>query len=307
MSRPFTISIVAVVLMVLLRVAIGWHFLHEGLWKYQHTSFSASGYLSQARGPLKEVFFDIIPDPDGRQRLNLEVMFDRWTAWKDKTAEHYHFSEEQRTKAEKVLSNHEKQLRDYLQENGEYLPEFTEYFEKLDAWEEHDADPSVQETPYKEKRHWDERNKLKATAAPWLTDIDKLDTSFHNELAAIVADDQQKRAGALKPEWTKLDYVDNMTTYGLLAVGLCLMVGLFTRLAAVGGALFLLGVILSQPALPNIYPPLPPQAGHVFIVTKEVIEMIALLMLSATAVGRWGGLDFFIHHLIVRPIFGKGE
>ena len=28
---------------------------------------------------------------------------------------------------------------------------------------------------------------------------------------------------------------------------------------------------------------------------------------AATPVGRWGGLDYFIHHLVVRPVFRKRE
>ena len=42
-------------------------------------------------------------------------------------------------------------------------------------------------------------------------------------------------------------------------------------------------------------------AGHSLGVNKEFIEMIAMLALAATPVGRWAGLDFFIHNLLIRP------
>ena len=83
-----------------------------------------------------------------------------------------------------------------------------------------------------------------------------------------------------------------------LLVGFCLMVGLFTRLAAFVGAGFLVLVVAVMPAIPHIYPPPLPAVGHAMYINKEVIEMLALLFLSTTPVGRWGGVDFFLHHLL---------
>jgi thiosulfate dehydrogenase (quinone) large subunit len=48
---------------VALRVLIGWHFLYEGLAKLQAPAWSAAGFLSQARGPLAEVFRGIAGNP----------------------------------------------------------------------------------------------------------------------------------------------------------------------------------------------------------------------------------------------------
>ena len=73
------------------------------------------------------------------------------------------------------------------------------------------------------------------------------------------------------------------------------------------GALFLLQVVLAQPDWPGLYPPPHPSAGRSLIVNKEFVEMMALFALALTPVGRWGGLDFFVHHLVVRPLFGKKE
>ena len=39
-----------------LRVLVGWHFLYEGLTKLTAPSWSAAGYLKQAKGPLAESF-----------------------------------------------------------------------------------------------------------------------------------------------------------------------------------------------------------------------------------------------------------
>ena len=37
---------------------------------------------------------------------------------------------------------------------------------------------------------------------------------------------------------------------------------------------------------------------------NQFVEMFALFTLATTTVGRWGGLDFFIHYLLVRPCCG---
>ena len=85
-------------------------------------------------------------------------------------------------------------------------------------------------------------------------------------------------------------------SWAILAIGVCLMLGLFTRLAALGGACFLLFVVLSQPAYPGGFPLDPPQLGHALLVNKDFIEMIALLLIASTRLSRWTGLDFFLYH-----------
>ena len=97
-------------------------------------------------------------------------------------------------------------------------------------------------------------------------------------------------------------------TYALTAIGLCVMIGFCTRLACLGGAAFLVSVLLTQPPLPWIYPPAPEVVGHALVIDKNFVEMVAMLALAALPVGRWGGLDFFLHHWFgrrVRAYFDK--
>ena len=44
------------VAITLMRVVVGWHFLYEGLAKLTAPSWSASGFLKQARGPFADFF-----------------------------------------------------------------------------------------------------------------------------------------------------------------------------------------------------------------------------------------------------------
>ena len=86
-----------------------------------------------------------------------------------------------------------------------------------------------------------------------------------------------------------LQYVDHSGGTG--SVPDALVIGLFTRLSAVVLALFLLSIILSQPAW---------LSGTVDTY-NQTVECIALLVLASSHVGRWAGLDFFVHHLFLKP------
>ncbi len=144
----------------------------------------------------------------------------------------------------------------------------------------------------------------------WIKEIQGREESYKNALYALM-DQQQREKIASMPinwkiwQWDRMQQINFAVTYGLTAIGLCLMLGFFTRLAALGGAAFMLMVVLTQPAWPTIYPPDPAIVGHALLVNKDFIEMVALLVIATTAVGRWGGLDFFVHRWFVRPFCKK--
>lgn len=89
---------------------------------------------------------------------------------------------------------------------------------------------------------------------------------------------------------------DTITMYFITAVGACLLLGLFTRVNCVLGAVFLLATYLTWPTVPWL--PLPPNTeGNPLFVNKNIIEMLALLALAAHPTGRWLGLDALIARL----------
>lgn len=66
---------VTVVLLVTMRLAIGCHFFYEGVWKIKHPAkFAAEtrGFLTQAKGPVAPLFYAMIYDLNGRERLKVE-------------------------------------------------------------------------------------------------------------------------------------------------------------------------------------------------------------------------------------------
>jgi thiosulfate dehydrogenase [quinone] large subunit len=58
-----------------LRVAIGWHFLYEGIAKLSSPSWSAAGYLKQARGPFASLFKSLAAQPNLLANADLVTMW----------------------------------------------------------------------------------------------------------------------------------------------------------------------------------------------------------------------------------------
>ena len=66
---------VAMTAITVLRVVVGWHFLYEGIAKVTSPSWSAAGYLKQARGPFADMFKSLASAP------NLLANADSITMW----------------------------------------------------------------------------------------------------------------------------------------------------------------------------------------------------------------------------------
>src|SRR5262249_35714537 len=107
---------------------------------------------------------------------------------------------------------------------------------------------------------------------------------------AVATPEQRKAAGVWAAPRTSLDTVNQLTMYGLIAIGLCLIAGFLTPLAALSAAAFLALIYLSMPPWPGL-PPNPKAEGHYLIVSKNLIELIACLVIATTSSGHWIGLD----------------
>jgi len=119
----------------------------------------------------------------------------------------------------------------------------------------------------------------------------------------------------LDPTWTSADYlssagwigaemfhwmaaeesvlwaVDTLNAWGLVFVGVGLMMGCMTRLAAAGGVALLALYYMAHPAL--FADPAGPVEGHYLIVNKNVVELLALLVVAAMPTSRLGLDGFF--------------
>jgi len=90
-----------------------------------------------------------------------------------------------------------------------------------------------------------------------------------------------------------LSMVDFLNTWGLIAIGAGLILGLFTRLAAYAGMGLLIMYYLNNIPLIGLEYSMPAE-GNYLIVSKTLIEAAALLVLAIFPTGSAFGLDIFI-------------
>lgn len=92
---------------------------------------------------------------------------------------------------------------------------------------------------------------------------------------------------------------DTVTMWGLTLVGLCLILGLFTRIASVAGAILILLFYFAAPPFIGYFYSLPSE-GSYLVVNKNLVELAALGVIFATRSGHFAGLDRIIHGLFAR-------
>ena len=97
-----------------------------------------------------------------------------------------------------------------------------------------------------------------------------------------------------------LDKANLITMYGLAIVGVLLILGLFTRLAALGGIGFVLLFYLCNPPFVGYFYSIPTE-GSYLIVNKNLVEVCALAVILLTRSGLFAGLDRILHGLFARP------
>ena len=68
------------------------------------------------------------------------------------------------------------------------------------------------------------------------------------------------------------------------------MAGLFTRFSALSAAAFLAMIYLAMPPFPGL-PPNPKAEGNYMIVSKNLVELLACLVIATTPSGHWVGFD----------------
>ena len=95
-----------------------------------------------------------------------------------------------------------------------------------------------------------------------------------------------------------LPWLDLLMAWGLLLVGLALMLGLFTQAACAGALLLLALFYLSWLPTRGVYEP--GTEGNYLLVNKNLVEAAAVAVLLAFRTGRIAGLDI----LLARPRAG---
>lgn len=103
---------------------------------------------------------------------------------------------------------------------------------------------------------------------------------------------------ALTRNATVLNVVDLLNVWGLTLIGLCLVLGLLSRWAIIGGIALLGLYFLSHPPLIGVQYALPSEGSYLWV-NKNLIEVAALVVLLLFPTSRLIGLD--------RLIFGTSD
>jgi thiosulfate dehydrogenase [quinone] large subunit len=93
-----------------------------------------------------------------------------------------------------------------------------------------------------------------------------------------------------------LKTVDFLNTWGLIAIGAALMLGLFIRFAALAGTILLLIYYLNNPPLIGLEYTIPSEGSNI-IVNKTLIEAIALFLLAVFPAHAVFGLEALITNM----------
>ncbi|MFO0809372.1 MAG: hypothetical protein U0746_12165 [Gemmataceae bacterium] len=326
--------------LVSLRLLIGWHFLVEGVHKVHthrvgrtttNTPWSGEGFFREGIGPLGSYYREAlgIDDKPALAKLRADgkvlpkALSDEWDTYSVRFADHYKLDEAQKAAAIAKLSDAKIKTTAWL------TGEFPTDVKKVVIWgtadvkqtvpqrlAEYDAKAKEIEDAYGSKLpafNADvEKTRLrtaKADAARILNDLiadlDSQTTSMQSALATVLTADQAKDRGPVPDDkpMRAIDILDKVTMWTHVALGACLLLGLFSRFASFLLAGFLLQIVLIAPPLP--FAPTPPGAvGHYLYINLYTIEMVALLALASIPTGRWFGvdalLDYFSHRKTVR-------
>jgi uncharacterized membrane protein YphA (DoxX/SURF4 family) len=310
--------------LVALRLSLGCHFLYEGVWKIKHhDEFTAEPFLTQAKGPLAPLFYAMVQDIDGRQRLRQltadseeeTVLQKRWGELRDRFLDYYkppaNADEESKAVYENLRTSAEDIYTRYLNSANAFLAEnyddIAAYLTSLDAGAKNPE--KRQSATFQQERNWTKQRSQWGQANAWIKQLESMEDAYKSSLADLLTADQLDKGGGKEKwassSWTRIQWLNLAVTGALTAIGFCLLIGFCTRLAALGGAAFMAFVVMTTWPWPTVYPPEPPVVGHALFIGKDFIEMIALLVVSSTAVGRWGGVDYFVHYLGVKPLLAK--
>lgn len=264
-------------------MGVGLHFYLEGVAKLRDPKPFSAGFLGNAKGPLAPYYKQMVWDADGLYRLNYNFTQPQWDDYRNRITAHYGFDQAQAAQATEIFNAYTRRYASLLAEKQDDL---TQYYAELARRDTNAADPSRSLGSFQahDARIAQERTQL---AAPVLATIDKLWKDFENDLNALASDAQYKRHGRLpigKVGRRAFDsvFVDQWIPYFDIAVGACLILGLFTRPAALAGGLFLLSVCLSQW----------PLAAGAAPTYYQAVEMLAMFALAAIGAGKYAGLDF---------------
>ena len=304
-----------------LRLAIGWHFTFEGLHKLNSTAvgttetnrpFSSATYFNIGDGPGAELARkQFLGDP-------VEKYTQRTTRARELTTEEFlKLTTEQQaelcpTEVTNLVSGgnaakvtqakadyaawlygaapRDAKFKDIAGDTPVSPEQWLDYIRQLEK--EYDSRVERQKMSLGKG----EGLEVKRTAAI-KTELNTIRADFAKATDDFIAE-LQKEAGVSPPDVKKpIEDLDRVAKWGITAIGIGLLAGLFTRLWCVAGIGFLVMTYLSSPPWPWL-PPGPPSEGNPLFINKNLIEAFGLFVVLCHPTGKWLGLDALIDYVL---------
>ncbi len=182
-------------MLVLLRITIGWHFLYQGLSKFDDPNFSSAGFLNQSKGPLGGYYRNLVPDGMGGERLKPENQ-PQFAAKIDDYLKRfegfYKPSDEQVARAGQFAAASKTQIEEFLAENRDEIVTHLHELERLKAAKASKPFPQkppgdlatddrvvlAPSVPSQQRRIWDDQSRLQGQANHWLAQLERIPQDF---------------------------------------------------------------------------------------------------------------------------------
>lgn len=278
------LSLFGIVAIVLLRVGVGWHFYMEGASKIRSGDFHSEGFLKGAEGPLADQFHELVWDYNGNVRLDRDGLKKRFTEGAAQAKEHFKLTDAHAKRVDQLRQAFHEKIDETFAEGYDDIEKYWINVKRLEAIED---DKEWRQVASLNNQMRKVEKDSRAAVDDTLKTIDGLWQQYELRLNSVAPYEQFAAAGPFRFERpgegvVSTHVVDQIIPVFDMVVGILLMIGLLTPLAAGLGALFLLSVVLSQmPGYPETQP-----------TYFQAVECLALLTLMATDAGRYAGLDF---------------
>ena len=221
-----------------MRVVIGFHFFTEGADKLKSPGWTSAGFLGNAKGQFADSFQNMVWDADGLARLDAKETEALWSHFRERVVRIYAFDESQTKKAEEIFRRRINQLETHFDDYKRDIQEYRLGIARRDAYRADDGRTQVASLSGQLNRI---EGELSAKRSELIKPIDLIWDGYEGELNALAVEGQRHRGPISidRPGRRTLDSrtIDKIIPYFDLTLGLLLMIGLFTRTAAVAAGL----------------------------------------------------------------------
>jgi uncharacterized membrane protein YphA (DoxX/SURF4 family) len=254
--------------------------------------FTALAYLQQSTGPARSLFRGMVSDIDGLERLTPEKAQALLARRSEEVLEHYRdaglpITSEQKGRLAQARDSIAASISKILRDDA-FQSRLNDYRLLLARAGE---DAGSVHAHYTRERLDADRKNLDLIAGEMLALVNEAVSEFDFQAQTIATVAQLGAGPPPRPGEDRL-WVDSAIKLSLIGIGLLLMLGLFTPVAGLAAAGQLAMFYLASPPWPGF--PAASLGGHFLFVDRNLIELIAALVIAATASGRWAGLDAYL-------------